>query len=400
MGTQQEGGAAAPLQVAQVVNAGAAATGAPAGDPNPQPNQPNAVPESATPDVVPPESEKYESPEEVALREAERELAERDGGAKSGGTVDGGATETAGEQPAGQPASTAKPTPTGAPPKVVPVAVVLAERKRAQDAMRVAAELQGENRVLRALAKVGDPTGAEAGDTGEPAPSAAEPSIDDQIGKIRQDKLALAKKVDDGEITVAQQAEQLAALEDREWELRTEKMRSQVQQDTRREVIAQDTTLEEHAATLEKDFPIIKALSQEQLNPFVEAAYRQAEAEGKPITAGAAGTKELRERTARLAHAHYAQFFGGGATGNPQSSAAQPGPATGTAPLSADAKARAAKLDLQGRMPPDATNVGAPASGTGVTEAEALSRMDGMTEDEQIRFLDSVPMLKAKILGA
>jgi hypothetical protein len=84
-------------------------------------------------------------------------------------------------------------------------------------------------------------------------------------------------------------------------------------------------------------------------------------------------------------------MYGGGA----------PAPATAPAQgaLSADAQARDAKLTLAHSMPPDVSRLGSTASAVPLNEAELESRMSGMTEDQQLQLLASMPNLHRKILG-
>lgn len=69
----------------------------------------------------------------------------------------------------------------------------------------------------------------------------------------------------------------------------------------------QSIVLEEQTRQLETDYPVLRQLTAEDLEPLVAIAYHDAVREGKPIKAGVAGTLELRTRVAQIATRLYGQ---------------------------------------------------------------------------------------------
>lgn len=272
------------------------------------------------------------------------------------------------QQPAAQPAAAAE----HADAKGNPTAAIIALRRANQELQQKLMLATGQNQALMAVAV------SKGGEL--PAEIQTEaPAEPDTIEKVRAERMALAEKFDAGEISAKDMEAQRQALEDREWEIRQATFApAQVQQG--------DLQLEAATAQLEKDYPVLKILSAQDLEPLAALARIQAAREGTPIQSGAMGTLDLRTRIAKLANQH----FGGGAA---PTTTQQP------AALSDEAKARAAKLDLASRMPPDASNLGSAASDVAMSETEVLSRMEGMTEEEQWALMKTLPGSVKTALG-
>lgn len=271
-------------------------------------------------------------------------------------------------KPAEQPAAPAE----HADAKGNPTAAIIALRRANQELQQKLMLATGQNQALMAVAV------SKGGELpAEIQPEA--PAEPDTIEKVRAERMALAEKFDAGEISAKDMEAQRQALEDREWGIRQATFApAPVQQG--------DLQLEAATAKLEADYPVLKILSAQDLEPLAALARIQASREGQPIQPGALGTLDLRTRIAKLANQH----FGGGAA---------PTTTEKPAALSEDAQARAAKLDLAGRMPPDATNLGSAASDVAMSESEVLSRMDGMTEEEQWALMKTLPGSVKSALG-
>lgn len=284
--------------------------------------------------------------------------------------------------PVEKPADSAQAAPAAEPARTAdehakgnPTAAIIALRRANQELQARLLLSQGQNQALMAVA-----TG-KAGEVDPDQPAKpAEPETD-SIEKVRAERLAIAEKFDAGEISAKDMEAERQRLEDREWQIRQQTFAPAPV------VQATDLQLESATAQLEKDYPVLAALTVEHLEPLAALAKMQAAQEGKPIQPGAMGTLDLRTRIAKLANQH----FGGGQPSTPSGS--QP------AALSADAQARADKLDLQQRMPPDVTNMGSPASDAAMSESEILARMEGMTEAEQWALLKTLPGSVKTALG-
>lgn len=272
------------------------------------------------------------------------------------------------QQPAAQPAAPAE----HADAKGNPTAAIIALRRQLQETQQKLMLATGQNQALMAVAV------SKGGELpAEIQPEA--PAEPDTIEKVREERMALAEKFDAGEISARDMEAQRQALEDREWGIRQATFApAPVQQG--------DLQLEAATAKLETDYPVLKILSAQDLEPLAALARIQAAREGSPIQPGALGTLDLRTRIAKLANQH----FGGGAA---PTTTQQP------AALSDDAKARAAKLDLAARMPPDASNLGSAASDVAMSESEILARMEGMTEEEQWAMYKTLPGSVKSALG-
>jgi hypothetical protein len=290
-------------------------------------------------------------------------------------------TETTQVATATAPAAATPPATTTAPAadtqkpeehKGNPTAAIIALRKRLQDETTQRLILQGQVQAFSSMAQ----------QTAKPAEEVIEEV--DPLFEVRSHKQALAEKFDAGEISARDWESQRQSLEDQEWEIRAAKM----QPVTAPAQPATDLQLETATVALETQYPVLSILTVEDLQPLEALARRQAAREGKPIQSGALGTLDLRTRIARLAQ----QEYGGGDVQSPPVS-------TTTTALSPEAQAREKKLALSQSMPADVTTMGSAASAASPSESELVARMQGMTEDEELSLLNSMPGLRLKILG-
>lgn len=282
------------------------------------------------------------------------------------------------EAPAEKPAEPAPAAPAAEPAKAEghekgnPTAAIIALRRANQELQARLLLSQGQNQALMAVA---------TGKTGEEEQTRPTEPETDSIEKVRAELMAIAEQFDAGEISAKDMEAQRQTLNDREWQIRQQMFAPPPV------VQATDLQLESATAQLEKDYPVLSILTVADMEPLAALAKMQAAREGRPIQPGAMGTLDLRTRIAKLAH----QNFGGGQPSAPSGS--QP------AALSSDAQARADKLDLQQRMPPDVTTMGSPASDAAMSESEILARMEGMTEAEQWALLKTLPGSVKTALG-
>lgn len=241
---------------------------------------------------------------------------------------------------------------------------------------------EGENRVLKTLV---DPEKFSA------QPDQAAPvqlTQDEEFQALDAERIRIAEEVDGGRMTMREYAEQTNQIQARERALSVAAAEAVAQQPQN------DLGLQEHVTTLIQRYPILNALTAAQLRPFEQIAYEQAVLEGKPIQAGPAGTKDLRERMGALATKVY---------GQPAAEKPTPGAGTGAANSSAiqtqpTAAEREAKLRLAGTHPPNIGNTGSGATGGEPTEAQASAAL-AQGEDAAIRWLEANPGFVQKQMG-
>ena len=346
----------------------------------PDPTQPEGTKDPQAPEA-PPERVIARGPEDDALEAAEAKLAE---------------AEKAKAAPAADAAEPAKPTDGAKPPegdkpkegvkpqvKMVPEGALIATNKALRETARRAAELEGENRVLRSMAKV--PEGEKPkGDKPEDTPAAEE-----RITAIQKQREELADQFDKGDLTMRQMREQDAVLEAEQWKIRREEIEAAIPQPQAldHQQVVQAVTAEQQAAELETKYPQLADLTEEDTAPFTKLVQAQADIEGKPIK----GIVDLRARVVEA----IAKQKGWSPVGSANS---QPGQQT-PQPLSPQAQARETKLGLAASLPPDVSKMGAPASGVERSDADHTAATQGMTEDQKIAYFDAQPALLTRTTG-
>jgi len=347
--------------------------------------------------------EEFRTPEDDAFDEAQRELEEAERAASEGAVEDDPdkaeaaefeqvVDKTAGEdaKPEGGEILDKADDEKG---KTVPLAVLMQERNESR-----ARERELELKLARTegalSAKQGDPD-----DAGESDPHQKSP--EEQISELNEQVDELYQQADDGELTFLQARQKERELQDQIDTIKS----SSAQQIQDSQPVVMDARIEENLVELETKYPIIKTLDEQQMNGFVRQAYQQAEEEGQPIRNGALETMRLHNMATKMAHDHYAQFYQTtqqasndqpGASSSEQSS--PNGQTSGKQGLSPQAQARANKIDLAAGHPPDINKIGSAAEGT-LNDTQILAKMKGLSEEERIEFLDSMPGL-AKRLGA
>lgn len=338
------------------------------------------------------------SPEDEAVAEAERALEEAEA-AKATDKVEGiDDSETAefeevakatDETPVPDQVDATEPEdPEGKTGDTVPVGVLIEERKQGKTARREAEELKLQNAHLQgqlAAMQAKPDQGAE-----QPEPSK---SPEEQITDLNAQTDEIWAKADEGEVTLLE-ANQKA----RELQAQIEGIK-QANAPQAPEQVVLDTRIEENLVRLEDEYPVIKKVSPDMMDGFVQQAYQQAEEEGKPIGLGALETMRLHEMTAKAANAH---FYGDTPAAQPADPAPKvPAPTdspSGKQGLSPEAQARSAKLDLAASHPPDINQSGSAAE-AGQTDDQLLAKMDGMSEEDRIEFLETMPGLEKRLIG-
>lgn len=339
-----------------------------------------AAAQEATEDPKTPDSAPGDAPAEAAPAvesadpldtelEATRKAVEAEKAAKPADPV---TTEAA---PVVEPPQAAKPV--VAQPQGDLRAALRAERTRRQNAELELARTQGALEVFNKVADI---------------PAADQPQEQqDPLTQLDEQRLALAQKLDEGEMTMAEYRQQDRALERQADQIKDEQ-RQQQADEQQREATLSDSTLEQHDKDLMAKYPIMTQLNADQAKVLEDMAYQQAALTGKPIGTGVAGTKELHTRMAIMA----AQTFG-------VEPVQQQPPATGAAaptPLSRQAQQTAAALDKAETAPPDVSKLGTTSTAALPSDADVEARLKSMSDEEALKYLETMPGLRKRLLGA
>lgn len=320
------------------------------------------------------------APAEVVETEIEKfARLEREAGEKDGAVVEPApepAPEPVVEPSPVEPPKVAKPEPSQDSQHASQRRRIRQESEARRTAELEVARLRGENEALRAMAvKPADQPGTALTPT-------------EELASIRQQRLDLAQKFDNGEITAVEREKQSQQLEDRTSELRQAMVKPAP---VRVEDINDNPVVAEHSASLEKDYPVLVAtradgkpvLTDAIMQALIPLAIAEADADGVKVRGGALATMNLRTYVAKVATRVYGHVK----------------PPEKPPTLSAGAKALEVKLEAADNAPPDVSKVGAVGKAGDITEAEAESRMNSMNEDERLAFMASMPGLRKKLLG-
>lgn len=242
------------------------------------------------------------------------------------------------------------------------------------------------------------------------AQTAAQPNTppvettEQKLQAVRADKLAAAKKFDAGELSAEQWEAEKQALDDREWTIRQQEMVEKTKPAAPpAQPSPQDDSLylETLTAKLETDHPYVAEITRESdFNWLMTRAREDLVAsgglpeDGKPETT--LQIYNLRKRIAELSDEFGPQLTGK-TLGEPGKAPAPSGQPAAKPSLSPEALARAAKLELQGTLPPDLTQMGGtPGNPSGeLTDAQ----IEGMDDEEIAAAMARIPSLRNKLLG-
>lgn len=215
-----------------------------------------------------------------------------------------------------------------------------------------------------------------------PAPAAAPPApatppAADRLLAVGTQIDALARKYDAGEISYAELKTQERALTNQEQAIREEILLAKVPQQ-QQPTATTDLYLDQLTATLETQHPYLAEIASEKdFAWLVEKAKDELAAERVELPKGPVGSYKLRERVAVLSD-KFGPMLTGKTLAIPGATPAAPAPATPAAPgLSPDAQARAAKIAMQGNMPP---NVASMTGSAGEVISEAS--IENMSDDD------------------
>lgn len=307
-----------------------------------------------------------------------RELREAEEAAKAEETASPtpGETPAPGATPAAQPAAAA-PAPADQP--MIP-------KPRFDEAVAKAKE---EAAYWKGLAEGRQQPGAAPAPGAQPA--AAAPTIEERRATIRTQRQALAKKFDDGEITMADLEVQRDKLTDQEDAIREEALLAKVKPAAAPAAANDDLALDRATGELEEAHPWVGIFDQvatpSEWGFLKSRAIENLTARGVDPTKGNIGKYELRAEMAALSGEIGPALLASRATakgitlpGQQQPAPGQPPAAQPAKPLSEAASARSAKLAMAAGAPPNlAAMSGVTGSAPGQVSEAAI---ENMTEDE------------------
>lgn len=256
---------------------------------------------------------------------------------------------------------------------------------------------KGKNEALTALAKPGQQA------EGEQQPAQENLTVDQQLDAIDTSYADIATRVDAGDLTDSEAEAERVALRRRERALVAAHAVEQVQQNNQQSP-SNDLALEEHVTAVVTSYPVLNKITAKQLAPFEALAYQQAEDEGKPITATAAGTKDLRTRMAALAEqvydpvAYTKRQAALAANGQGQGQGSQQSNA-GARPAQPTVAQREAKLDMAATHPPDLSQVGSAAQAGELTLEAGEAIVNSLKGDDLQKWMAANPSFVRKVMG-
>lgn len=363
------------------------------GNENAQPTTPVDQPAQVTaPAETPPAPEpELTDPDLIELREAEAAAKVEEAAAQATGT------EQASGTPAPAPVS-ATPTGQQQPPAAPAARVPVVPKPRFDQVLKERDEAREQAAYHRGIAEARAPAGQPA--SAQQQPTAQSP--EQRLAGIATEVDALAKKFDDGEITMADFKKQERALTTREQAIREEALLAKVPQS---KASGGDNALylEDLTTKIIDQHPWVGVFDQVGSKSdwaYLEATARERLAErGTELAPGALGSATLRREMAAVADELGPVLLTARAQAQglslPGQTAPQPAPQPqppAKAPLSSTAQNRLDKLVQQGSAPPNLSAMSGANGPAGITDAA----IEAMTEDQ---FLALPAATQARILS-
>lgn len=283
-------------------------------------------------------------------------------------------------------------------PIMVPKARLDEALSKADQAHQQATYLKGQ---LDTLQQYYGPAQQDGQQSGQSQQQSSQQQRPDPTARIEQERTRLteaADKYDAGEISLKEYEQVRSQVDDTVWQVRREaeqQARSQEsQQQAQQWSLADEQLLNQHLEKVAGEHPWIDQLAQPDFERLQKIAYAEADAEGQPITPGARGTMDLRERVARLADFYGPKWYPDAqpAAASSQPSQQQQGQAASGPNLSPQAQARQDKNALADRLPPDPNQMGTSAQGSDLPSEQNIEQMT----DDQIQALP--PQIRAHYL--
>jgi hypothetical protein len=318
---------------------------------------PGEIVESAAQPAAPAQPEPTDV-DDIELRDAKAAAQAEEAG--KAGTGEDGKPAAA---PAAQPGVQEQPRGTEPPaPIMIPKARLDEEIGKRTNLEHEVARLNGQLEATKAFVQKPAPAPAQ--------PAAPQKTADERLAEVHAKVDALAAKFDAGELTYAQMKQQERTLASEEQSIREEQLLSRVK--PQQPAAAGDPLyLDRLTADLEANHPYLAAITSEiDFNWLVSRAKEELAAENVPLK-GDMGNYRVRERVAILS-----DRFGEVLTGKKIALPGAAQPSNGQP--SADAQARAAKLNLATDLPPNL------ASMTGASQPGAPTdrAIESMSDDE------------------
>lgn len=346
----------------------------------------DAIAKAAVPAVVGDDS----NPEAAALAAAEAELAAVEAGTTGAVEQPAAAGDPTTSQPttapdagagatAADPATAAAPLPAGDPRD----RALIAFRRQNKALALENARLEGEKRVYEDLVNRGI---APANDI-EP-----ELTPQQQIEAIDGGIMELAQKLEAGELKQPEYEQARLQLMDQRDDLRHAIRNPAITETAVADaapVASTDTAVQDHLNGLLEQHPYLKTMSQEQLNPYHEAAMQELQTQGK-LGFGNRSDMALRERMAEMVRADRFRELG---IADPLKTSGKPA----AVPAQRQAAALDKKLELAATHPANVARGGTGATGVPLDQAQALATLNSFNgnEDAALAWLKANPGIAA-----
>ena len=286
-----------------------------------------------------------------------------------------------------------KPPPTDGERADGLMAALTQSRKREQELAVSNARLEGQTQAMAFRLRGGPVQGADGAQPATPEPTPAA-----KIATVREQRIALAKEYDEGELSAVEMETRRQALEDEENAAR------EAQAQAARPAPAApptDSEVERNILRLEAEYPIITKISKEDMLPFKGQAIEYLRMKGEAIGSGSLETQRLHNTMAAMAAHRYSFEMKPQGEQKPEEGQQPQGDTTGQGQkpgeLSQDAKEREAAIAKRDAHPPDVTALGTGAEGTN-TDAALEQKFDDLkTDDERIAFMDQFPNMTQRL---
>lgn len=368
----------------------------------PEPGQQGAAPAAGAQPVTPLADQSWEAARLAAAKQEEVDEGTKADAAKP--AEEPGQPSTPPETPPGTPAAAApaaapqdqagQPKPEGEKPTgpMIPKPAfderIQKERAETQKAREAAAYWKGR-------AEAAPAAGAPAGQ-----PQAAQKTPDQVIAEAKAEKVAQAKRYDDGLMTTAEWEQKRQDLDDKIFEARQAMIQVSMQNSipAAKPGTSEDLYMDEMVSKLEREHPFCFEIPNDdpKWGILTDLARSELLAEGVPVAPGVRGDYQLKERIAKLTDVWGPRWTGKTldqvraerglapstttqpAQGQQPKPPAAPGGGAPKPKLSPAAQQRADKIAQAGTHPPDIHAIGTQGQVDEVTEDDIL----GMTQDQ------------------
>lgn len=282
----------------------------------------------------------------------------------------------------------AAPKDPAAPAQVDDDKSIMIPKPRLDEALRKADEARGQALYWQGVAEARKDMPKAAATEAKPdrAPAVPTPTIPQLLAEIDTQRVALATKYDEGELTAVEWEKQRTVLDNQAAQIRDEAMRIETNRireeakgEARREAMAD--TLDTHAETMDQTHPALLQMPTDANHPrwafLREEAVASLAAKGVVLkTDDARSLKVFREEIANLADQYVPMWTGKAVP--PAPAGASPTPANPAPKTSSVADQRLAKLTLAHQQPPNSADLGS----SGVKPELSDTQVVNMSDDD------------------